>query len=358
VEPKVKFNLWYAFLAVWGVFLLHNVFVHAFHVEHLPYSQFVKRLESGAVEDVWISQNTLTGSLKEGEKRKFVTVRVEPEVAELLSKYDVKFSGVIESTLVKDVLSWVLPVLVFFGVWYLLMRRMANNNGLGGTLLPLGKSKAKVYMEQETKVTFEDVAGIDEVEDELKEVVSFLKEPERYGRLGGRLPRGVLLVGPPGTGKTLIAKAVAGEAKVPFFSINGSEFVEMFVGVGAARVREYLNWRCERSEPRHRTCAIHGYPDGMGEVTALATYDDRSALFLSNKGETNFSRNYSENTAKAIDEEVKAILNRNYSAARTLIAENRSKLDAIATALLDQETLTFEEIQNLVQSTHKFQEVA
>ena len=131
-----------------------------------------------------------------------------------------------------------MPLLLFFGVWVFIMRRMAGKLGPGGGLMSIGKSKAKVYVETDIKVTFKDVAGVDEAKHELEEVVAFLKDPKKYGRLGARMPKGVLLVGPPGTGKTLLARAVAGEAGVPFFSISGSEFVEMFVGVGAARVRD------------------------------------------------------------------------------------------------------------------------
>ncbi len=144
----------------------------------------------------------------------------------------------VENTFLKDLLGWVLPAVIFVGIWIFAMKKFAGKQGLGGGFMNLGKSKAKVYVEANTGVSFEDVAGVDEAKDELKEVVGFLKDPKASGRLGGRVPKGVLLVGPPGTGKTLLAKAVAGEAGVPFFSISGSEFVEMFVGVGAARVRD------------------------------------------------------------------------------------------------------------------------
>ena len=163
---------------------------------------------------------------------------MQPDLAERLYKFGVKYTRVHESTFLRDLLSWVLPALVFFGVWYLLVRRMAGQQGLGGGFMAIGKSRAKVYVEKQTGVTFADVAGVDEAKAELQEVVEFLKEPKKYGRLGARVPKGVLLIGPPGTGKTLLARAVAGEAGVPFFSISGSEFVEMFVGVGAARVRD------------------------------------------------------------------------------------------------------------------------
>ncbi|TMA55559.1 MAG: AAA family ATPase, partial [Deltaproteobacteria bacterium] len=155
-----------------------------------------------------------------------------------LAAYQVKFAGEIENTFVHDLLSWILPVLLFFSLWLFLMRRFAQKQGLGGGFMAIGKSKAKIYMEKDVRVTFADVAGVEEAKAELQEVIEFLKTPEKFRRLGGKIPKGILLVGPPGTGKTLLAKAVAGESGVPFFSISGSEFVEMFVGVGAARVRD------------------------------------------------------------------------------------------------------------------------
>src|SRR5262249_1275004 len=154
------------------------------------------------------------------------TTRVDPEFANELQKYGVTYTGQVESTLLQDLLSWILPVALFFGLWMLVARRMGQ--GVGG-VMSMGKGKAKVYVGTDTGVCFDDVAGVDEAKDELREVVDFLKNPAQYGRLGGRMPKGVLLIGPPGTGKTLLARAVAGEAKVPFFSISGSEFVEMFV---------------------------------------------------------------------------------------------------------------------------------
>jgi len=155
----------------------------------------------------------------------------------MLSKYGVRYTGVIENTFFRDLLSWVLPVLLFFGIWMFLFRNIAEKQGMGG-LMSIGKSKAKVYMESDTKVTFADVAGVDEAKAELQEIVAFLRNPKEYGRLGAHIPKGILLVGPAGTGKTLLARAVAGEADVAFLSISASDFVEMFVGVGAARVRD------------------------------------------------------------------------------------------------------------------------
>ena len=241
MNKKTKFNIWYVFIAVWGVLLIHSLWMQTLQVEQIPYSQFEMYLKEGRVDEVQISHDYIQGALKdpaEGQPRKFITVRVDPEFADKLAAHHVKFAGEIENTLVHDLLSWVLPVLLFFGIWMFLMRRFAQREGLGGGFMAIGKSKAKIYMEKEVKVSFDDVAGVDEAKTELQEVIEFLKTPEKFSRLGGKIPKGILLVGPPGTGKTLLAKAVAGEAGVPFFSISGSEFVEMFVGVGAARVRD------------------------------------------------------------------------------------------------------------------------
>jgi len=241
LERKTQINLWYLIIAVLAVIWIRDAWVTARDVEPVAYSEFLRLLEQGKVSEIAIGEKIVQGNLKEpladGEK-KFITTRVDPALARELSKYDVKFRGVVENTFLRDLLSWVIPALVFFGLWSFLIRRMAERQGLGGGFMSLGKSKAKVYVETDTKVTFVDVAGVDEAKAELEEVVGFLKDPKRFSRLGGRAPKGILLIGPPGTGKTLLARAVAGEAAVPFFSINGSEFVEMFVGVGAARVRD------------------------------------------------------------------------------------------------------------------------
>ncbi|MGZ2433145.1 ATP-dependent metalloprotease FtsH [Rhizobium redzepovicii] len=174
-----------------------------------------------------------------------MTTRVEPDLAQQLQQHGVVVAGQIESTFLRDLLSWLIPVALFASVWMFMLRRLGG--GIGGGLMQIGKSKARVYVQSDTGVTFNDVAGVDEAKEELKEIVDFLKGPAAYGRLGGSMPKGVLLAGPPGTGKTLLAKAVAGEARVPFFSISGSEFVEMFVGVGAARVRDLFEQACAKS---------------------------------------------------------------------------------------------------------------
>jgi cell division protease FtsH len=195
-----------------------------------------------------------------------VTTRVDPRFADELQKYGVTFTGEVESTLVTDLLSWVVPALLFFGVWMFLSRRVAQ--GLGGGLMSIGKSKAKIYVEADTGVRFDDVAGVDEAKDELREIVEFLKNPQQYGRLGARMPKGILLVGPPGTGKTLLAKAVAGQAKVPFFSISGSEFVEMFVGVGAARVRDLF----EQARTKAPAIIFIDELDALGRARGFGPY--------------------------------------------------------------------------------------
>jgi cell division protease FtsH len=240
MNKKISFSIWYIFLAIWAVILVHD-FIHALQkIEELPYSEFRTLVAAGKVAEVTVSNQTLTGKLKpeEGSKEEklFTTVRVEdPDLVKELNARGVKFTGVIESTFLRDLLSWVLPALIFVGIWFFIFRRLGQ--GQSG-FMTVGRSKAKIYAEQDTKVTFADVAGVDEAKEELREVIEFLKTPEKFTKLGGKIPKGILLVGPPGTGKTLLARAVAGEAGVTFFSISGSEFVEMFVGVGAARVRD------------------------------------------------------------------------------------------------------------------------
>jgi cell division protease FtsH len=240
MEKKQQIHFWYVIAAVLLMLFIQSLYLQSTKVTPIPYSRFETLLDENKIKEVAITQNQIQGSLKEAEPdglKDFVTTRVQPaEFAESLTKHGVTYSGVVESHWIADLLSWILPAIFFVGIWMFAIRRMGQG-GLGG-LMTIGKSRAKVYVEKETKVTFADVAGVDEAKDELVEIVNFLKDPVTYGRLGGRPPKGVLLVGPPGTGKTLLARAVAGEAGVPFFSISGSEFVEMFVGVGAARVRD------------------------------------------------------------------------------------------------------------------------
>ncbi|BDG03377.1 ATP-dependent zinc metalloprotease FtsH [Anaeromyxobacter oryzae] len=264
------FNLAYVLLAAFGVLLLQDWWVRSQAVATLPYSEFQKLVRENKVAKVVVSQDQVSGDLKEAlnGKTRFVTVRVDPEMAKELDAHGVTYAGRFENEIVPLVLSWVLPIALFLGVWMFLGRRMAKQLGGPGAggLMAIGKSKAKVYVETDTKVTFADVAGVDEAKEELKEIVSFLKDPKGYGRLGARMPKGVLLVGPPGTGKTLLAKAVAGEASVPFFSISGSEFVEMFVGVGAARVRDLF----EQARAKAPAIIFIDELDALGRARAAA----------------------------------------------------------------------------------------
>ena len=234
MDPKQRqFSIWYMFIALWVLILLQTFLPSFFNPTEIPYSEFKESVAAGKVTEVAVSPQIIHGKLK--EDKVFHTIRIEdPDLLKNLAEHQVKVPGVIESTLFRDVLSWIVPIVLFFGVWWFLLRRMGQSQGF----MTVGQSKAKIYVEKEVKVTFADVAGVDEAKQELEEIIEFLKTPEKFRRLGGKIPKGILLVGPPGTGKTLLAKAVAGEAGVPFFSISGSEFVEMFVGVGAARVRD------------------------------------------------------------------------------------------------------------------------
>ncbi len=276
MEKKAKDNFGYFVIAVLGILLLQQLWMQGAQVQSIPYSEFQTFLEAGQVEEIAISETQIHGTLKQPTpdgRRRFVTTRVEPSLADELARYGVRFSGV-ERTFLRNLLSWLLPMLVFVGIWLFVFRRVADKQGFGG-FMTVGKSKAKVYMEKDTKVTFGDVAGIDEAKEELEEIVAFLKRPDLYGRLGARIPKGILLVGPPGTGKTLLARAVAGEAGVVFFSINGSEFVEMFVGVGAARVRDMFE-QARKNAP----CIIFiDELDAMGRARGLGPmgggYDEK-----------------------------------------------------------------------------------
>jgi len=250
MDKKSQINFVYFLLAFLALMLVQVWWNGAKQVETIPYSEFQQHLEDGRIAEISVADTYIRGRLTTPlpDGRQFIhTVRVEPQFAKDLAAYGVKFSGLIESNWLANILSWVLPITVFFALWMFFFRKIAEKQGLGG-FMAVGKSKAKIAVEKDIDVTFNDVAGVDEAKAELKEIVDFLTEPESYGRLGARIPKGLLLVGPPGTGKTLLARAVAGEAGVPFFSINGSEFVEMFVGVGAARVRDLFD-QARKSAP-------------------------------------------------------------------------------------------------------------
>jgi len=258
MEPRQQqFSLWYV-LAAAVMMLAIQSYIGTSHIETLPYSDFKVLLRAGKLKNVALGEAAITGTLstegidkllpkqqvdemlREGKgDHQFSTLRVnDPNLVQDLEAAKVRFVGAADSKWIGTILSWIVPALLFFAIWSFMIKRMG---GAASGMMEIGKSKAKVYMQKETGVTFADVAGIDEAKEELSEIVNFLKDPERYRRLGGKIPKGVLLLGAPGTGKTLLAKAVAGEAGVPFFSLSGSDFVEMFVGVGAARVRDLFN---------------------------------------------------------------------------------------------------------------------
>jgi cell division protease FtsH len=239
-QRKRAITTGYLIAAAFGILILQWALTTYSTIETIPYSRFEELVSQGKVSEVAVGQDIIQGKLKEklpDGKQAFVTARVDPAVADKLQEKGVTVTGVPSGGLFQTILSWIVPAFLFYLVWVFLFRRIAERQGFGG-LMSIGKSRARVYVEKDTKTTFADVAGVEEAKFELQEVVSFLKDPKSYGRLGAHVPKGILLVGPPGTGKTLLARAVAGEAGVAFFSISGSEFVEMFVGVGAARVRD------------------------------------------------------------------------------------------------------------------------
>jgi cell division protease FtsH len=292
LPPKAHFSIWYFLIIFLLISVIQNYFLTP-RVENIPYSKFKQSLAEGQVNNLVIGPDKINGKLKgKGDKdeQDFVTIRVEdPNLIKELDERKVSYSGLYESKLLANILSWVIPLAIFFFIWRYAMKRM----GPGYGVMSFSKSKAKLFAENETKVTFEDVAGIDEAKEELQEVVEFLKNPGKFQKLGGRIPKGVLLLGPPGTGKTLLAKAVAGEAGVPFFSISGSEFVEMFVGVGAARVRDLFS-----QATSHAPCIIFvDELDALGKargINVMGGHDEREQTlnqllvemdgFESNKG--------------------------------------------------------------------------
>jgi len=236
ILKKTHFTIWYFVVAFLIILLIQNYIMTRKTEDVIPYSEFKETLRTDKIKDLTITPESINGE-RETEKgiRGFQTVRVEdPDLVKELEAHHVQYKGKVDSKWLTNIISWILPLVLIIFFWRFLLGRMGPET----SVMSFGKSRAKVYAEKEKKITFSDVAGIDEAKEELKEVVEFLKTPEKFQRLGGKIPKGVLLVGMPGTGKTLLARAVAGEANVPFFSISGSDFVEMFVGVGAARVRD------------------------------------------------------------------------------------------------------------------------
>ena len=239
--------LWWV-LGVLTVLAIGQAYFLAPQGRQISYSDFKGLLRSGQVAEVAVGDSVIQGTLKKAENGStaFTTTRIEdPKLIEELDDASVKYSGEVVSRWLPEVLGWVVPFILLFAVWSFFFRRIG---GAEGGVMSFARSKAKIYAEDDVKTTFQDVAGVDEAAQELREIVEFLKNPRKFTNLGGKIPKGVLLVGPPGTGKTLLARAVAGEAKVPFFSLSGSEFVEMFVGVGAARVRDLFS-QAEQKAP-------------------------------------------------------------------------------------------------------------
>ncbi len=266
-----RFGLFYALIAIWVLLFAFDFFQYSRNVEVVPYSKFISDLNEGRVSDVSVGNERIQGTYKQSAKESrpgFVVNRLDdPQLAQRLQQANVRFSGVHESTFWRDVLSWIIPAVVLGMIWVFFMNRMSGQMSRGGGMLPLGKSKAKIYVEKDLKTRFDDVAGLEEAKAELQEVVQFLRNPAKFSRLGGRMPKGVLLVGAPGTGKTLMARAAAGEAQVPFFSINGSEFVELFVGLGAARVRDLFE-----QARGHAPCIIFiDELDALGKARGINT---------------------------------------------------------------------------------------
>jgi cell division protease FtsH len=309
IEKKIHFSIWYILFAMMAMYLFNIWFVQP-HIEDVPYSRLKSLVKEGRILECIVSTDKIEGiyfsgdaglidstkanyrvykaSKAKGQERKsfkdfltarkasdneipksliiFSTLRVEdPDLVKELGQAGAEFSGKKAASGLRTILlAWILPLIILVAIWGVVFRRM---NPTGG-MMSIGKSKAKIYVEGQTKITFKNVAGIDEAVEEVSEIVDFLKSPEKFQKLGGRIPKGVLLVGPPGTGKTLLAKAVAGEAKVPFFSISGSDFVEMFVGVGAARVRDLFQQAAQKAP-----CIIFiDELDALGKARGVGVY--------------------------------------------------------------------------------------
>jgi len=273
-DKKTKGFTFLYFIIAFIVIVVVNSYFFTSEVKHVPYSEFKELITKGKISDIVIDVESIQGNLTldSGKKTKFLTSRVDdPELVKDLQKNNIKFSGQYENKFIKAIISWVLPFAIIILVWNLLMRRMG---GAPSSVLNFGKSKGKIYGEDEIKITFQDVAGVDEAKEELKEIIEYLKTPDKFLKIGGKIPKGILLVGPPGSGKTLLAKAVAGEAKVPFFSMSGSDFVEMFVGVGASRVRDLFAQAQEKAP-----CIIFiDELDALGKargINPLSSHDER-----------------------------------------------------------------------------------
>lgn len=274
-EKKTRsFTFLYFIIAIIGILVIHSYLSFRSEIKTVPYSEFKGLVSQAKVSDLLIDNEKIQGTLtqQDGKKVKFVTSRVDdPDLVKDLQKNSVQFSGSFENKLLRIIIEWILPFAIIILIWNLLMRRMG---GAPSGVLNFGKSRGKIYGEDEIKITFGDVAGVDEAKEELQEIIEYLRYPQKFLDLGGKIPKGILLVGPPGTGKTLLAKAVAGEAKVPFFSLSGSDFVEMFVGVGASRVRDLFS-QAQQKAP----CIIFiDELDALGKargMNPLSSHDER-----------------------------------------------------------------------------------
>ncbi len=274
-EKKTKsFTFLYFIIAIIAIFMIHSYLSFRTEIKTIPYSEFKGLVSLNKISDLTIDNEKIQGTMAQddGKKVKFMTSRVEdPDLVKDLQKGNVRFSGSFENKIIRVILEWILPFAIIILIWNLLMRKMG---GAPSSVLNFGKSRGKIYGEDEIKITFEDVAGVDEAKEELQEIIEYLRFPQKFLDLGGKIPKGILLVGPPGTGKTLLAKAVAGEAKVPFFSLSGSDFVEMFVGVGASRVRDLFSQAQEKAP-----CIIFiDELDALGKargMNPLSSHDER-----------------------------------------------------------------------------------
>jgi cell division protease FtsH len=268
--------VWYVLGFLLLLALAQGIFYQLQNGETIPYSDFKVLVRQDKVQEVTLSDDRLHGTFKpvggEAHGKPFSAIRVtDAKLPEELEAHGVKYTGEVASRWLSEVIGWVIPLLFIVGLWTFFLRRMG---GAEGGIMSFARSKAKIYADDDVKVSFGDVAGVDEAEEELKEIVEFLKTPKKYTSIGGKIPKGVLLVGPPGTGKTLLARAVAGEAKVPFFSLSGSEFVEMFVGVGAARVRDLFG----QAEAKAPCIVFIDELDALGKVrqqTAMGGHEER-----------------------------------------------------------------------------------
>jgi cell division protease FtsH len=267
MKRQTKFLIGYLVAAICGIVATHEIWVRVTRVAEIPYSQFQAYLSAGQVEEIHVTRNHIRGVLKRGHPsipREFSTIRVEPDLADALAAHDIEFSGKIESTWMRDLLPWAVPALFFAVLWPFAVRRLADNRRRGNSLAE-GLTQLQVHIENEVKVTFADLGGIDQAKAELQDIIEFLNMPERFSRLGGKIPRGILLIGAPGTGKTMLAKAIAGEAGVPFFTMSGSAVLETFAGT--ARIHDLF----EQAKQKAPCVLLVDELDALGKTRGMLT---------------------------------------------------------------------------------------